>query len=273
MRAHEKKAFKTKSVWLQRWCIENLIPNPYAAVRSPNLQDCLPFADRISDGFKNKSKRLHKHHKLLLPRKKMKRVPRNEQPVEQSVKQALATAGVSPESIVRLISNVDDKNEVIEKTGFSNNYLMKLQRKVLRSSQALRLRSPDVLIIDNVTVHVLFDSNNTPLFINKELCELLAMKGTTFAYWKKKSNVEETDTASDFRLMDQCRSIFGGRSTYNLVSAQALAKILHYIETSRQKNASFESLQKIADFVAYYLAPCQEYVELGNPNERAAPGM
>jgi len=181
------------------------------------------------------------------PRKRIKRQtlfhPSSELPAPESsspelkenVQKVLATAGVSPDSIIRLINNEEDRTEIIKQTGFSNNYIMKLQRKVLRSASGLQLRNPDVYQIGDAQVHVLFDSNNTALFIKKELCELLSMKGTTFSYWKKKSNVEELDTSQDFRLMDQCRSIFGGRSTYTLYAVDATLAILSRMESSRQR--------------------------------------
>jgi len=130
---------------------------------------------------------------------------------------------------------------------------MKLQRKVLRSASALQLRSPDVHEIGDTVVHVLFDSNNSALFIKKELCELLSMKGTTFSYWKKKSNVEELDTSQDFRLMDQCRSIFGGRSTYTLYTVEATLTILTRMESSRQKGIfRATALQQLIQLAQHY---------------------
>jgi len=155
--------------------------------------------------------------------------------LKENVQKVLATAGVSPDSIIKLINNEEDRTEIIKQTGFSNNYIMKLQRKVLRSASALQLKNPDVHMVGDSEVHVLFDNNNTALFIKKELCELLSMKGTTFSYWKKKSGVEELDTSQDFRLMDQCRSIFGGRSTYTLYTVEATLTILTRMESSRQK--------------------------------------
>jgi len=173
--------------------------------------------------------------------------------LKENVQKVLATAGVSPDSIIRLINNEEERSEIIKQTGFSNNYIMKLQRKVLRSAAGLQLKNPDVYTIGDAEVHVLFDSNNTPLFIKKELCELLSMKGTTFSYWKKKSNVEELDTSQDFRLMDQCRTIFGGRSTYTLYTVDATLAILTRMESSRQRGIfRATALQELIDIARSY---------------------
>eukprot|EP01089_Gocevia_fonbrunei_P004522 TRINITY_DN1454_c0_g1_i2.p2 TRINITY_DN1454_c0_g1~~TRINITY_DN1454_c0_g1_i2.p2 ORF type:complete len:317 (-),score=39.83 TRINITY_DN1454_c0_g1_i2:1441-2391(-) len=107
--------------------------------------------------------------------------------VEVTVKEVLAKTGVSAESIINLINNKEERSSVLEQTGFSNNYIMKLQRKVLRSSKVLQLKDPNVHMINSTSVHVLFDRDLKPLFIKKELCQVLDMKGTTFSYWKKKS--------------------------------------------------------------------------------------
>lgn len=171
--------------------------------------------------------------------------------VEQSVQQVLAKTGVSPESIIKLINNKAERSAIIQKTGFSNNYIMKLQRKVLRSSRALQLREPSVHTVGNVEIHVLFDNDNEPLFIKKELCQVLDMKGTTFSYWKKKAKIKEIDTSQSFRLMDKCRSIFGGRSTYTLYRVEDTLKILASMESSRQRNY-FRNLMPLKDLALRY---------------------
>ncbi|KAL6061284.1 SAM domain-containing protein [Balamuthia mandrillaris] len=184
--------------------------------------------------------------------------------LETSVKAALSTASVNPESIVNLLNKQEDRESVIRETGFSNNYIMKLQRKVLHSSSALQLRPPDVRYVDNLPLHVIFAPDGTPMLIKKELCDILRMKGTTFSYWKKKSGVEEIDTSQDFRLMDQCRSIFGGRSTYTLYTASNTLTILNRMESSRQKN-SFCSLVSLKNILEGYVPPAAEKRRLSRP--------
>jgi hypothetical protein len=56
------------------------------------------------------------------------------------------------------------------------------------------------------------------------------------SYWKGKTNIEEIDTSSDFRLMNQCRNIFGGRSTYALYKVKDVIKMLKNLKKSRQIN-------------------------------------
>jgi len=83
------------------------------------------------------------------PRKRIKRhpselpssAPESTPDLKENVQKVLATAGVSPDSIIRLINNEEDRTEIIKQTGFSNNYIMKLQRKVLRSAAGMFLRA------------------------------------------------------------------------------------------------------------------------------------
>jgi hypothetical protein len=189
--------------------------------------------------------------------------------VERNVVEALSTAGVSAERIVELILSEDKEQRegIIRGTGLSKNYIMKLQRRALRTSAHLQLPSPLAHSFrSGLVLHVLFDSHDRALFIKKELCRLLNMKGTTFSYWKKKAGVRrlpltppplphhtrdrsrrkaltvrvracvravqvsDIDTSQDFRLMDKCRSIFGGRSTYTLYSAEQMLTILQCMQ-------------------------------------------
>eukprot|EP00005_Dracoamoeba_jomungandri_P004995 CAMPEP_0174257134 /NCGR_PEP_ID=MMETSP0439-20130205/6301_1 /TAXON_ID=0 /ORGANISM="Stereomyxa ramosa, Strain Chinc5" /LENGTH=137 /DNA_ID=CAMNT_0015340075 /DNA_START=565 /DNA_END=978 /DNA_ORIENTATION=- len=130
---------------------------------------------------------------------------------------------------------------------------MKLQRKALHASKALQLPSPDVHVVEGKYIHVIFDKDDNPLFIKKQMCTLLDMKGTTFSYWKKKSGVEEIDTSLDFRLMDTCRKIYGGRATYTLYSAQSAHLILEAMVNSRQKGiCESKPLRKLMKIVAKY---------------------
>jgi hypothetical protein len=78
---------------------------------------------------------------------------------------------------------------------------MNFFRQVDSLSLVLQLPPPDEHRVGEFLVHVLFNSSGTPLFIKKELCQILNMKGTTFSYWKKKAGVSEMDTSQDFRLM------------------------------------------------------------------------
>jgi hypothetical protein len=175
--------------------------------------------------------------------------------IDKPVMEALSTSGVTPESIVNLIvlNDKDTREAVLKETGFSTNYIMKLQRRVLHSSAELQLPTPVVHNFgpSGLNLHVLFDSRGTPLFMKKELCAILGMKGTTFSYWKKKSGVEDTDTSKDFRLMDVCRTLFGGRATYTLYSPQSTLTILAEMETSRQKN-TFTNLPQLKYLVVTY---------------------
>jgi hypothetical protein len=174
--------------------------------------------------------------------------------IEKPVLDALTASGISPESIVDLIvqNDKESRDQVIRETGFSTNYIMKLQRRVLHSSSQLQLPPPVRHSFGpGVDLHVLFDSEGGPLFMKKELCTILGMKGTTFSYWKKKSNVEDTDTSKDFRLMDICRTLFGGRATYTLYSPTSTLTILNEMETSRQKN-SFSNLAGLKFLVTTY---------------------
>jgi hypothetical protein len=174
--------------------------------------------------------------------------------IEKPVLEALTASGISPESIVDLIvqNDKESRDQVIRETGFSTNYIMKLQRRVLHSSSQLQLPPPvRHSFATGVDLHVLFDSDGGPLFMKKELCTILGMKGTTFSYWKKKSNVEDTDTSKDFRLMDICRTLFGGRATYTLYSPASTLTILNEMETSRQKN-SFSNLAALKFLVTTY---------------------
>eukprot|EP01087_Luapelamoeba_hula_P010777 TRINITY_DN2869_c0_g1_i2.p1 TRINITY_DN2869_c0_g1~~TRINITY_DN2869_c0_g1_i2.p1 ORF type:complete len:394 (-),score=68.30 TRINITY_DN2869_c0_g1_i2:266-1447(-) len=209
-------------------------PSPMSALR-PVKEEALEHDEQPRKRVKHAE---HPHGTFAIKQEKQEEAEDAEESaadLEDNVQRVLATAGVSPDSIIKLINNEEERTAVIRATGFSNNYIMKLQRRVLRSASALQLRHPDLYTISNTEIHVLFDSNDKALFIKKELCELLGMKGTTFSYWKKKSNVEEIDTSKDFRLMDQCRSIFGGRSTYTLYSVDATLAILTKMEASRQK--------------------------------------
>ncbi|ELR14887.1 uncharacterized protein ACA1_306830 [Acanthamoeba castellanii str. Neff] len=177
--------------------------------------------------------------------------------IEKPVLEALTASGISPESIVDLIvqNDKESRDQVIRETGFSTNYIMKLQRRVLHSSSQLQLPPPvRHSFATGVDLHVLFDSDGGPLFMKKELCTILGMKGTTFSYWKKKSNVEDTDTSKDFRLMDICRTLFGGRATYTLYSPASTLTILNEMETSRQKN-SFSNLAALKFLVTTYGHP------------------
>ncbi len=175
--------------------------------------------------------------------------------IEKQVLDALQASGVSPEAIVNLIVQNDkgSRDQVIKDTGFSTNYIMKLQRKVLHSSSQLQLPPPVVHSFrPGMDLHVMFDSTGQPLFMKKELCQILGMKGTTFSYWKKKSSVEDTDTSKDFRLMDICRTLFGGRATYTLYSPESTMTILNEMEASRQKN-SFTNLSQLKYVVLKYM--------------------
>jgi hypothetical protein len=112
--------------------------------------------------------------------------------IEKPVLDALTASGISPESIVNLIiqNDKESRDKVIRETGFSTNYIMKLQRRVLHSSSQLQLPRPVRHSFGpGADLHVLFDWVGGPLFMKKELCTILGMKGTTFSYWKKKSNV------------------------------------------------------------------------------------
>lgn len=54
---------------------------------------------------------------------------------------------------------------------------------------------------------------------------------------------------------DQCRGIFGGRSTYTLYTVDATLAILTRMEASRQKGVFRASaLQQLIDLARYYLA-------------------
>lgn len=160
---------------------------------------------------------------------------------------------LEPEKIKKLLSHEEDRKTVLNETGFSQNYIMKLQRKVLHATKELQLQEPHIIPFnDRLTLHVLFDAQGKPLFIKKELCEVLGMKGTTFSYWKKKANVGELDTASDFRLMDKCRGIFGGRSTYTLYYANELWLVLDGMFQSRQKH-HFKTLDQLRNIVYTYV--------------------
>ncbi|ELR18814.1 uncharacterized protein ACA1_151270 [Acanthamoeba castellanii str. Neff] len=174
--------------------------------------------------------------------------------VERNVVEALSTAGVSAERIVELILSEDKEQRegIIRGTGLSKNYIMKLQRRALRTSAHLQLPSPLAHSFrSGLVLHVLFDSHDRALFIKKELCRLLNMKGTTFSYWKKKAAVSDIDTSQDFRLMDKCRSIFGGRSTYTLYSAEQMLTILQCMQRSRQKNC-FTNVPELTALIASY---------------------
>jgi hypothetical protein len=65
--------------------------------------------------------------------KKRPRAPRYDV-VEDDLKQTVGHIGVDAEEIVKLINNEETKESIIRKTGFSPNYVMKLQRRVLRAS-------------------------------------------------------------------------------------------------------------------------------------------
>lgn len=171
----------------------------------------------------------------------------------QIVEELLSTAGLSSKTVVSLINNQADKYEVQKETGFSHNYIMALQRKVLRHSEGLQLRPPEKHEIGEHCIHVLFEEDNvTPLFIRKELFTCLSMSGTSFSYWRKRAGVEELDTSMDFRLMDQCRSIFGGRATYTLYTAEAAYTILQKMENSRLKS-TFTNFDQLKALVGSYL--------------------
>jgi hypothetical protein len=189
--------------------------------------------------------------------------------IEKPVLDALTASGISPESIVNLIvqNDKESREQVIRETGFSTNYIMKLQRRVLHSSSQLQLPPPvRHSFAPGTDLHVLFDSEGGPLFMKKELCSTLGMKGTTFSYWKKKSNVEDTDTSKDFRLMDICRTLFGGRATYTLYSPEATLTILNEMETSRQKN-TFTNLAGLKYLVVTYQRYGQKATKiLADPN-------
>ena len=118
------------------------------------------------------------------------------------VDELLASTGLSTETVVSLINNQADKDQVQKESGFSRNYIMALQRKVLRSSKTFQLRQPERHKIGNHWIHVLFHGDHkTPLFIRKELFTCLSMSGTCFSYWRKRAKVEEIDTSMDIRLM------------------------------------------------------------------------
>eukprot|EP01104_Vermistella_antarctica_P008184 TRINITY_DN2044_c0_g1_i1.p1 TRINITY_DN2044_c0_g1~~TRINITY_DN2044_c0_g1_i1.p1 ORF type:complete len:598 (-),score=112.26 TRINITY_DN2044_c0_g1_i1:263-2056(-) len=172
----------------------------------------------------------------------------------ENVDRLLSSAGLSSSTVVNLINNKVDKYEVQRETGFSHNYIMALQRKVLRNSEGLQLRDPDLHTVGGVEIHVMFDDvNGLALFIRKELFTALSMSGTSFSYWRKRAGVSEIDTSMDFRLMDQCRTIFGGRATYTLYTAQGALAILTKMENSRLKTG-FTNFENLRNIVARYSA-------------------
>lgn len=186
-----------------------------------------------------------------------------------------SSAHIEPEKIARLLNHDEDRESVLMETGFSHNYIMKLQRKVLHATRELQLREPEVIeVVPGKPIHVLWDADNAPLFIKKELCAVLDMKGTTFSYWKKKANVGEIDTSADFRLMDKCRSIFGGRSTYTLYTADDLWHILQGMDRSRQRH-HFLALEPLKAVVQPYrsgnAAPVSSPLERVHESPAPAP--
>jgi len=88
--------------------------------------------------------------------------------------------------------------------------------------------------------------------MKKELCEIICIRGTTFSYWKRKAGIEDTDTSKDFRLMDVCRTLFGGRATFSLYYPQGVFAILTEMENSRQKSV-FPGLVQLKHIVLSYL--------------------
>jgi len=124
---------------------------------------------------------------------------------------------IDTKEIIALINNEETRESVVEKTGFSPNYVMKLQRKVLRASPGIRVL-PVFMTHGNVcldlqprprhehsiqghVLHVLYGTDGVPMFICKELSQILGVSDTSLSYWRKKVNVDDTETSQDFRLM------------------------------------------------------------------------
>jgi hypothetical protein len=55
-------------------------------------------------------------------------------PVAEEAPVNMGRVGIEAEEIIKLINNEETRESIIQKTGFSPNYVMKLQRRVLRSS-------------------------------------------------------------------------------------------------------------------------------------------
>jgi hypothetical protein len=145
--------------------------------------------------------------------------------------------GLDEQIVRKMLLNEKTKEDVQREKGFSSNYIMTLQRKLLEEREDLQLRAPEKHKLGNHDIHVLFSSTDEALFIRKELFTALSMSGTSFSYWRKRSRVSEIDTSANFRLMNQCRSIFGGRATYTLYSAKSAIAILTAMQSSRQQHA------------------------------------
>lgn len=141
----------------------------------------------------------------------------------QEMKFDMKRIGIQTEEIIKLINNEETKENIIQKTGFSPNYVMKLQRRVLRASPSKRPHLPFVCrsapshslrasqglqprpchehSILGKELHVLYGIHDVPMFICKELCYILSVSDTSLAYWKKKVHAEELETSQDFKLM------------------------------------------------------------------------
>ena len=150
-----------------------------------------------------------------------------------------------------LSTNKVDYNSLIDKTGFCENYIRKLQRKMLHSTPKLLLRNPITYKFGPIDIHILFDSDNNPLFLKTELSRILEIKGTSLSYWVKKSNAQNIDTSSDFRLMDTCRKLFGGRSSYVLYSVQSVIKIVNEVKKSRQRH-NLNNISRLEHLILSY---------------------
>jgi hypothetical protein len=89
--------------------------------------------DEEPDEFEDETYGTERSKKPATVNKKRPRAPRQDA-VEDDIKQTMSHIGVAAEEIVKLINNEETKESVIRKTGFSPNYVMKLQRRVLRAS-------------------------------------------------------------------------------------------------------------------------------------------
>lgn len=136
--------------------------------------------------------------------------------------------------LIELIKINPQSTEIVQETGFTLGYVRKLQRKFIDLNPSYKIE-PKIFHVNDQKFHVIF-SDEEEFLIKSELCKFLSMVNTTFSYWIKKSNVKNFKTDSNFKLMEQCRLIFGGRSTYSLLKKKDVPIILKCIRDSRQND-------------------------------------